>query len=377
MGRKMKEIKAFVDMMESHYEIWRVKLDDDSGSESALDIFKGDVITDALLEIQETKEYKTLKSLANASVAKVEVTDEILKIAGKAFRDTAKMGSYNKSIKVMLEAVFNHIDGSNEKVENTCYLCTERKPTCYCVPKNRSKSEPEKEPVSELKQSTSKYTTVEGNPIHSHMLFSTRNGHMAHVYFCGEKSIEGMIHDSPIIIRDKIKWNLNGTAENKDDDLMGPWTLEKESVFYNFPPESPLLDEKELISDGWIEWKGGLRPVDILTIVEIRNAGGYSVPRGNAGSFSWFWNCAGSDIIAYRIISEPEEEVCRCFDYEGSNFKCPLCKPEEKKEPKKQALIEYLDEWFEGTTYKHKADVPAYEWFVVASSYLEKNKVDK
>ncbi len=40
----------------------------------------------------------------------MKVTDEILKVAGKAFRDTAKLGSYDRSIKVMLEAVFSLIE---------------------------------------------------------------------------------------------------------------------------------------------------------------------------------------------------------------------------------------------------------------------------
>ncbi len=44
----------------------------------------------------------------------MKVTDEILKVAGKAFRDTAKLGSYDRSIKVMLEAVFSLIEKEME-----------------------------------------------------------------------------------------------------------------------------------------------------------------------------------------------------------------------------------------------------------------------
>lgn len=272
----MKEVKAFVDMMEQR-------------------TFKQGFASEMLEAIKESKEFQALKSLANAP--KVEVTDEKWKMP------VPEQGEYDWS-----------------KLNHGLYKIYWKDGGCS--------------------------------------LASVGSLHSGKRWFapCNWTSKDHSIASS---------------AWNKVKDV------ERVEVDFDRDDEPKSESEKELISDGWIEWKGGLRPVDILTIVEIRNAGGYSVPRGNAGSFSWFWNCAGSDIIAYRIISEPEEEVCRCFDYEGSNFKCPLCKPEEKKEPKKQALIEYLDEWFEGTTYKHKADVPAYEWFVVASSYLEKNKVDK
>lgn len=49
----------------------------------------------------------------------------------------------------------------------------------------------------------------------------------------------------------------------------------------------------------------------------------------------------------YKIIDKPKA-LCMCADYEGSNFKCPLC--ESEKEPKKQTLLDYSGEFLNHIT---------------------------
>lgn len=61
-----------------------------------------------------------------------------------------------------------------------------------------------------------------------------------------------------------------------------------------------MLTEQEK-AEGWIEWKGGECPLPPFTIVDIRNAGGFYVPGGNAAGFNWKWGVNGGDIVAYRV----------------------------------------------------------------------------
>lgn len=97
---------------------------------------------------------------------------------------------------------------------------------------------------------------------------------------------------------------------------------EPKDIFDSFPPESPLLDEpeNELVSDRWITWFGGECPVNNKTPIEVRYR---NRPKDNTFNIAeaFFWGCDedDSDIIAYRIISEPEE----------------------KKEPEKQTFEEW------------------------------------
>ncbi|MGC0858465.1 hypothetical protein WKG86_05585 [Pantoea agglomerans] len=64
----------------------------------------------------------------------------------------------------------------------------------------------------------------------------------------------------------------------------------------------PILEQQER-GDGWIEWKGGKRPVDSDCVVGIRYRDGEE-DAGVAGYQSWRHYSEQDDIIAYRIIPE-------------------------------------------------------------------------
>ncbi len=136
-------------------------------------------------------------------------------------------------------------------------------------------------------------------------------------------------------------------------------------------------------NDGWIEWKGGECPVAPETPVEIKYKWGNTPPSHwmrsgcAAVNYSWSHGWGVSDIIAYRIIEEPKEEdkgieapspkitteyligqlkemhfglaqinkdllyyAADDLEWMGAKIKSL----EEKKEPKKQTLLEYIDE---------------------------------
>lgn len=65
------------------------------------------------------------------------------------------------------------------------------------------------------------------------------------------------------------------------------------------------------MKDGWIEWKGGERPVGPDVIVDVRFRAG-DVRRGPANEYYWrpFKNPAANpaaEIIAYRLAALSEE----------------------------------------------------------------------
>lgn len=64
----------------------------------------------------------------------------------------------------------------------------------------------------------------------------------------------------------------------------------------------------------WIEWSGGECPVAPETVVEIRVRDGNPYPTDTADKFYWLHGQLGSDIIAYRVVSTPEEEVAPLGD---------------------------------------------------------------
>ena len=56
--------------------------------------------------------------------------------------------------------------------------------------------------------------------------------------------------------------------------------------------------------NGWIQWKGGERPVHRGCHVEVKLRNGDTVRR-DAGNFSWWYlGCRDADIIAYRVIEK-------------------------------------------------------------------------
>lgn len=65
----------------------------------------------------------------------------------------------------------------------------------------------------------------------------------------------------------------------------------------------PILEQQER-GEGWIEWKGGSRPVPLWQSLEVRLRSG-NFRSGQTAAY-WVWQHTGgiNDIIAYRIIPE-------------------------------------------------------------------------
>lgn len=78
-------------------------------------------------------------------------------------------------------------------------------------------------------------------------------------------------------------------------------------VLLSMTPPQPTTDTyRQIENDGWIEWKGGERPVDGNTRVQIQWNDGSAVT-GTASSYGWTGLCFGR-IVAYRVIENEGRE---------------------------------------------------------------------
>jgi len=59
----------------------------------------------------------------------------------------------------------------------------------------------------------------------------------------------------------------------------------------------PILEQQER-GEGWVEWGGGERPVNPLTMVEVKIKSGENLPAEIAS----YWDWSNKNLIAYRII---------------------------------------------------------------------------
>ncbi len=169
------------------------------------------------------------------------------------------------------------------------------------------------------------YKTIEGHEIKVGECYQTRHNRKVFVSYVGESPkkthhcIVGAVADSFGVLvwfNDGIFNKIHNISEM---DLMRPWPKEKievtdemiqlglesyqvnvgwnlykklamkaaleavfehfsssskkssDSIFESFPPELPLLDEKQPDNDGWIEWKGGKCPVDDDLLIEFKD----------------------------------------------------------------------------------------------------------
>lgn len=62
----------------------------------------------------------------------------------------------------------------------------------------------------------------------------------------------------------------------------------------------PILEQQERGEGEWIEWKGGERPVNHVTMVEVKIKSGETLPAEIAS----YWDWGNKNLIAYRIIPE-------------------------------------------------------------------------
>lgn len=72
-------------------------------------------------------------------------------------------------------------------------------------------------------------------------------------------------------------------------------------------------------NEGWIEWDGGLIPVDVRAIVDVKFNNGNIHTNQLAGGYSWKHEWADSNIIAYRLHKPQEEEQAKADDESDLN----------------------------------------------------------
>lgn len=63
----------------------------------------------------------------------------------------------------------------------------------------------------------------------------------------------------------------------------------------------PKVSQEERDSDGWIEWNGGMQPIDDEIMVQVKFSGG-DIDRDFARKYYWKHDICTADIIAYRIV---------------------------------------------------------------------------
>lgn len=81
----------------------------------------------------------------------------------------------------------------------------------------------------------------------------------------------------------------------------GKWRREQVDKIIAEKKAAPIAD-----ADGWIEWKGGKRPVDMDVRVEVRFRSG-STAIDEAGWWNWAHLGDDYDIIAYRVVGGDDE----------------------------------------------------------------------
>lgn len=65
----------------------------------------------------------------------------------------------------------------------------------------------------------------------------------------------------------------------------------------------PILEQQER-GDGWIDWGGGVMPVNRLVMIEPKLRTGSIISPEIASYWDWKQSGGHNDIIAYRIIPE-------------------------------------------------------------------------
>lgn len=104
---------------------------------------------------------------------------------------------------------------------------------------------------------------------------------------------------------------------NEDGDCPSAWRINmKSGVEDNCIEVTREQYEAALAAknDGWIEWGGGLIPVDVRSIVDVKFNNGNIHTNQLAGGYSWEHEWADSNIIAYRLHQPQEEEQNKADD---------------------------------------------------------------
>ena len=126
-------------------------------------------------------------------------------------------------------------------------------------------------------------------------------------------------------------------------------------------------------SDGWIKHGGGNCSIDKKLFVEVKMKNG-GTDKHQAKYGNWLHQedlNQAFDIIAYRIIDEPKHDETRALMKLGLEDRLKYVdkdiRKEEKKEPKKQTLLEFIAE--KKKTKKTREQLYAFD---LISEYLEK-----
>lgn len=98
------------------------------------------------------------------------------------------------------------------------------------------------------------------------------------------------------------------------DDVDGQW---QSAIITREQYEAALSAKNE----GWIEWGGGLIPVDVRSIVDVKFNNGNIHTNQLAGGYSWEHEWADSNIIAYRLHQPKEAEQAKA-DNEADLNEC-------------------------------------------------------
>lgn len=89
------------------------------------------------------------------------------------------------------------------------------------------------------------------------------------------------------------------------DKRNGQISLKQEKYLAALEIALPVLEQQESGADGWIEWRGGSRPVKPSVIVKVRWSDG-DIDSGPCRHFFWGKNC-GNPIVAYRVVEQERE----------------------------------------------------------------------
>lgn len=104
-----------------------------------------------------------------------------------------------------------------------------------------------------------------------------------------------------------------------------------------------IVAETASDADGWIEWRGGERPVDVDALVCCKwRSGKVSITAYRAGSLSWRNNGNAEDIIAYRL-HEPEQVETVEYNYSGVVYTGPV--KSEFVVDEKPTIDQLLQDW--------------------------------
>lgn len=101
-------------------------------------------------------------------------------------------------------------------------------------------------------------------------------------------------------------WGFQGVMEGywiARENALPNWhqtILSRAEYFYLYPATG---------DDGWIEWKGGACPVDVGSVVDVRQSNGLTY-KARAANFHWNLITGSSCVVAYRLHKQSEPEFC-------------------------------------------------------------------